>query len=532
MTSSTSPSSVTGTSVTSLSEATSTSTSLVVAAQSGRRGGRKWRPMGGTATPRIEEEDLGMASDLEEARARIKRLAHSLAQSEKEKIQAREVALSLRTMLVEERKQHNTTKQIASALPKSPLVENAAPQHSMELKKLSTMSTDTLFSYANTLRAENDKLLSIRKESVDAHKTRREGESGGGGGGATATNTGGHGRHETRSITPVPFNMTPSIPVSAGSEALAASRASASTMPPVPREAYESSTRSVHAETLAGPASSPFAAAGRAGISRTMQDFYSMEGSRHSSRRNSDSGPCECTKSPILGGGSQVLDDIEREIDLFLMPRENVHRGHQHKDLLPPKRPQPSVYEAPPREEKPKRFESVTFSFPDSSEPSGVSETARAPSSSDPQSILEALQDKVEALSLSVEKSKIQSQTLQKSMKEINEIDQAQAQEREWSKETTTAAPRHQPRSVKVDQEAERIVRKFREDGFHLPLTYVEGFGYSLGGKKVHLAVFGKKLNIRFGGGYIDFMEYLSQKKIPLRELGKPKDEETPCNQQ
>ena len=79
-------------------------------------------------------------------------------------------------------------------------------------------------------------------------------------------------------------------------------------------------------------------------------------------------------------------------------------------------------------------------------------------------------------------------------------------------------------RGDKIDEAVKDFVQKFKDDGFHLPLAYAEGFGYMLSGKKVHLACFGKKLHIRFGGGYIEFRDYLDQKKIVLHELARRKD--------
>ena len=409
---------------------------------------------------------IDAAAKLEEANAQIKRLAHSLAQSEKEKIQAREVALSLRTMLLDERKRVRKPPAPTPALPKSPYVENSAPEHSLELKKLSHMSTDSLFTYASNLRAENEKLLSIRKEIVDAHQSRERERSG----------------HEgARSVTPVPFNISPSVPVSAGGAGVGAARSA----PTAPREAYEPTTRSVHAESLVGPAHSPFGG----GLGPTDVGSYHL-------RRGSESsgGPCDCTKpgsplgAPTSSHQDAMLDDIEREIELFLTPREGPQGSAREVRLdddanLPPR----SQAAAPQRDVR----------ALDHHEASG---SEAGDGFTFPKTPAHARSDSLES--------------------------SGGGGGHAWSGGVTVA--RHQPRAKRVDEAVETFVRKFRENGFLLPLSYQDGFGYSLSGKKVHLAVFGTKLHVRFGGGYIDFRDYLDQKKTVLQELARPKGERTP----
>ncbi|UPR00501.1 hypothetical protein HOP50_05g38160 [Chloropicon primus] len=476
------------------SEATLRRTRTRITSQSQARGGSPARErrrsshqsLQGGRTKGALEQDSGFTVELERANAEIKRLTHSLAQSEKEKIQAREVALSLRTMLVEERKRMKDKPQISSALPKSPLAQNSAPDQSVELKKLSHMSTDSLFSYANTLRAENEKLLSIRKEIVDAHKSGKGSDAGA-------------GKVEgMRSVTPVPFNMSPSIPVSANANEKEAGQGRAANfggMPPSSREAYESSTRTVHAESLAGPAYSPFgdgsvaapAPAPVPDLSHQQHKPRSAHVFSHS-RRNSDSGPCECTTHAPDYEADDILAEIEKEIEIFLTPRENSQAQLRRADTVP--RYAPSSQEAHGRREVSHgRGGDSGYDF----EFAPTSRQEPSPYAHQPSPYVQR--------------------------------GGGAAGSKEWSKETTVN-PRYQPSSDKIDEAVKDFVQKFKDDGFHLPLAYAEGFGYMLSGKKVHLACFGKKLHIRFGGGYIEFRDYLDQKKIVLHELARRKDDD------
>ena len=485
-------------------------------------------------------KELGLTDKLEEAKAEIKRLQHCLDQSEREKIQAREVALSLRTMLVEQKKHIVDSRQqaasISSTLPKSPLVENSIPEQDMELKKLSNMSTDKLFSYANSLRAENEKLLSIRSEIVDAHKTKS----------SEAARISHPAERST--VTPVPFNISPGFPVSAartgGSAGTGTGHRSSqqaaraegnfqesmgfASIPPVAprprREEYESNTRSVHAESLVGPAYSPFGE-GHEHENGGMHEFERARKMpvRLRTRRDSESSVCDCVKEGSKEGALMLDEESEREIDLFLTPKDSKRVAasasnpakSRRAPLDPPKQQGVGISSEP-------RFQSggeVRVMDFDSSSQKAVESSARGDLNATPStSILDDLQRKVEALSRSVEKSREQSQSLQKSMIESKAPLPGSKQ---WSKDINPNSTRYQAKSAQIHEKVESICDKFKQDGFHLPLSYMEGFGYSLGGKKIHLAVFGKKLHIRFGGGYIDFMDYLSQKKIPLQTLGR-----------
>eukprot|EP00899_Mesostigma_viride_P002468 jgi/Mesvir1/12221/Mv00449-RA.1 len=73
-----------------------------------------------------------------------------------------------------------------------------------------------------------------------------------------------------------------------------------------------------------------------------------------------------------------------------------------------------------------------------------------------------------------------------------------------------------------VDSLVTVLLRRFMEEGIGLPLTKIGDCLYRLDQRKIQLHVLGGKLCVRAGGGYRDFLEYLSKTKISFVQVPKP----------
>jgi len=76
------------------------------------------------------------------------------------------------------------------------------------------------------------------------------------------------------------------------------------------------------------------------------------------------------------------------------------------------------------------------------------------------------------------------------------------------------------PTAKETSELIERAIRKlkqrFHANGIQLPLEHLQGNMYSLAGQKIHLLVVGGKLSVRTGGGHLDFLAHLSQKRLRI----------------
>lgn len=61
-----------------------------------------------------------------------------------------------------------------------------------------------------------------------------------------------------------------------------------------------------------------------------------------------------------------------------------------------------------------------------------------------------------------------------------------------------------------------KLKQRFRANGIELPLEHLQGNMYALAGQKIHLLVVGGKLSVRTGGGHLDFLAHLSQKRLRI----------------
>jgi hypothetical protein len=79
------------------------------------------------------------------------------------------------------------------------------------------------------------------------------------------------------------------------------------------------------------------------------------------------------------------------------------------------------------------------------------------------------------------------------------------------------AAPPAAPAAAaeaEVDVMVQNLKQRFRQSGVALPLEKHSGCVYRLGAKKLSLNLRNSRLMVRVGGGYADFLEYLSKASI------------------
>ena len=67
---------------------------------------------------------------------------------------------------------------------------------------------------------------------------------------------------------------------------------------------------------------------------------------------------------------------------------------------------------------------------------------------------------------------------------------------------------------AEVDVMVQNLKQRFRQSGVALPLEKHSGCVYRLGAKKLSLNLRNSRLMVRVGGGYADFLEYLSKASI------------------
>lgn len=67
-----------------------------------------------------------------------------------------------------------------------------------------------------------------------------------------------------------------------------------------------------------------------------------------------------------------------------------------------------------------------------------------------------------------------------------------------------------------IERAIGKLKQRFRANGIQLPLEHLQGNMYSLAGQKIHLLVVGGKLSVRTGGGHLDFLAHLSQKRLRI----------------
>lgn len=76
--------------------------------------------------------------------------------------------------------------------------------------------------------------------------------------------------------------------------------------------------------------------------------------------------------------------------------------------------------------------------------------------------------------------------------------------------------PTAQETSELIERAIGKLKKRFRANGIELPLERLQGCMYALAGQKIHLLVVGGKLSVRTGGGHLDFLAYLSQKRLRI----------------
>ena len=96
----------------------------------------------------------------------------------------------------------------------------------------------------------------------------------------------------------------------------------------------------------------------------------------------------------------------------------------------------------------------------------------------------------------------------------------AMPQRRERSR-TMRAVERNMPaeETERIEQErvesaVELILQRFEASGVFLPIEQVQGCCYSVASRRVHLKVLSGRLCVRSGGGYQDFLEWLSRARL------------------